>query len=132
MVKIIGIDLVTLVIRLSNQDRSLRWCQLRKVVEIKLKSLRDFRKDSGTIFAMWTYTKSHLDTSVDGNAFPPTVAPSAAGTNVGLPPIMTAAAELLVPKSIPIIFTIFNLPPVFLIFQLATYEQHYHVKYILF
>ena len=45
--------------------------------------------------------------TTDGNAFPPTVAPSAAGIIVGLPPIITAAAELLVPKSIPITFVIF-------------------------
>ncbi len=48
--------------------------------------------------------------TTDGNAFPPTVAPSAAGTMVGFPPITTAAAELLVPKSIPIIFVIFYHP----------------------
>ena len=48
--------------------------------------------------------------TTDGNAFPPTVAPSAAGIIVGLPPITTAAAELLVPKSIPIILAIFYHP----------------------
>ena len=42
----------------------------------------------------------------DGNAFPPIEVPSAAGINTGLPPIITAAAELLVPKSIPIILAI--------------------------
>ncbi len=46
--------------------------------------------------------------TTEGNALPPTVAPSAAGIMVGLPPIITAAAELLVPKSIPITFVIFN------------------------
>ena len=49
--------------------------------------------------------------TTDGNALPPTVAPSAAGIIVGFPPITTAAAELLVPKSIPIILTIFNHHP---------------------
>ena len=50
---------------------------------------------------------SLLNATTDGNALPPTVAPSAAGIIVGLPPITTAAAELLVPKSIPIILVIF-------------------------
>ena len=45
--------------------------------------------------------------TTEGKAFPPTVAPSAAGIIVGFPPITTAAAELLVPKSIPITFVIF-------------------------
>ena len=44
--------------------------------------------------------------TTDGNALPPTVEPSAAGIMVGLPPIITAAAELLVPKSIPITLAI--------------------------
>ena len=44
--------------------------------------------------------------TTDGNALPPTVAPSAAGMIVGFPPMTTAAAELLVPKSIPIILVI--------------------------
>ena len=44
--------------------------------------------------------------TTEGNALPPTVAPSAAGIMVGLPPIITAAAELLVPRSIPITFAI--------------------------
>ncbi len=48
--------------------------------------------------------------TTDGNAFPPTVVPSAAGIIVGLPPITTAAAELLVPKSIPIIFIFYHHP----------------------
>ena len=50
---------------------------------------------------------SLVNATTDGNALPPTVAPSAAGIMVGLPPITTAAAELLVPKSIPIILAIF-------------------------
>ena len=50
---------------------------------------------------------SLLNATTDGNALPPTVAPSAAGIIVGFPPITTAAAELLVPKSIPIILVIF-------------------------
>ena len=50
---------------------------------------------------------SLLNATTEGNALPPTVAPSAAGIIVGLPPITTAAAELLVPKSIPIILVIF-------------------------
>ena len=48
--------------------------------------------------------------TTDGNAFPPTVVPSAAGMIVGLPPITTDAAELLVPRSIPIILAILYTP----------------------
>ena len=44
--------------------------------------------------------------TTEGNALPPTVTPSAAGIIVGFPPIITDAAELLVPKSIPIILDI--------------------------
>ena len=56
---------------------------------------------------------SFENATTDGNALPATVVPSAAGINVGLPPCITDAAELLVPKSIPIIFsaifsTLFN------------------------
>ena len=53
---------------------------------------------------------SFENATTEGNAFPPTVAPSAAGIIVGFPPITTAAAELLVPKSIPITFAIFYHP----------------------
>ena len=53
---------------------------------------------------------SFENATTEGNAFPPTVAPSAAGIMVGLPPITTAAAELLVPKSIPITLVIFYHP----------------------
>ncbi len=45
-----------------------------------------------------------VNATYDGNALPPSVVPSAEGIIVGLPPIIAAAAELLVPKSIPIIF----------------------------
>ena len=51
--------------------------------------------------------------TTDGNAFPAAVWPSAAGIIVGFPPIITAAAELLVPKSIPITLAIFNYHPFF-------------------
>ena len=44
--------------------------------------------------------------TIDGNALPAIVFPSAAGIRVGLPPCITAAAELLVPRSIPIIFSL--------------------------
>ena len=68
--------------------------------------------------------------TVGGKAFPSVVAFSKGGDLlVGEPARRQAVTNL---QKIPIIFTIFNLPPVFLIFQLATYEQHYHVKYILF
>ena len=43
--------------------------------------------------------------TTDGNALPDTVIPSAAGIIVGFPPCITAAAEFLVPRSIPIIFS---------------------------
>ena len=46
--------------------------------------------------------------TTEGNALPPTVTPSAAGIIVGFPPIITDAAELLVPKSIPIILVILS------------------------
>ena len=49
-----------------------------------------------------TINSPSLNATTEGNAFPPTVAPSAAGIIVGLPPMTTAAAELLVPRSIPI------------------------------
>ena len=49
---------------------------------------------------------SFVKATTEGNALPPTVAPSAAGIMVGFPPIITEAAELLVPKSIPIILVI--------------------------
>ena len=42
--------------------------------------------------------------NVAWEAFPYCVAPSADGMIVGFPPTSTDAAELLVPKSIPIIF----------------------------
>ena len=61
---------------------------------------------------------SLVNATTDGNALPPTVTPSAAGIIVGFPPIITAAAELLVPKSIPIILVIFYYHP-FLKFLLA-------------
>ena len=62
---------------------------------------------------------SLLNATTEGNALPPTVAPSAAGIIVGLPPITTAAAELLVPKSIPIILVIFYHHSLFLKFLLV-------------
>jgi hypothetical protein len=50
---------------------------------------------------------SFVNATTEGKALPPKVLPSALGIIVGLPPISTAAAELEVPKSIPIIFAIF-------------------------
>src|SRR3989344_2153034 len=49
---------------------------------------------------------SFVNATTDGKAFPATVAPSADGIIVGLAPSSTAAAELDVPKSIPIILLI--------------------------
>jgi hypothetical protein len=49
---------------------------------------------------------SLVNATYDGNAFPPKLVPSAEGIIVGLPPSITAAAELLVPRSIPIILAI--------------------------
>ena len=43
----------------------------------------------------------------EGNAFPATDVPSALGIMVGRPATIAAAAELLVPKSIPMIFAKF-------------------------
>src|SRR6478672_12557462 len=46
---------------------------------------------------------SRVKATYEGNALPPTEVPSAACMIVGFPPIIAAAAELLVPRSIPII-----------------------------
>ena len=48
---------------------------------------------------------SLLKATTEGNAFPYWVVPSALGIIVGFPACNTAAAELLVPRSIPIIFS---------------------------
>ena len=48
---------------------------------------------------------SFENATIDGNALPAIVVPSAAGISTGFPPCITDAAELLVPKSIPIIFS---------------------------
>jgi hypothetical protein len=45
----------------------------------------------------------------EGNAFPATDVPSALGIIVGRPATIAAAAELLVPRSIPMIFGKFYL-----------------------
>jgi len=47
---------------------------------------------------------SFVKATNDGKAFPPSEVPSALGMMVGRPPMTDAAAELLVPSSIPIIF----------------------------
>ena len=47
---------------------------------------------------------SLVKATYDGKALPPMLVPSALGIIVGRPPIRTAAAELLVPRSMPIIF----------------------------
>ena len=57
-------------------------------------------KDHATAF------NNQKKATIEGNALPATVVPSAAGIRVGLPPCITAAAELLVPRSIPIIFSV--------------------------
>src|SRR5437867_8610717 len=53
---------------------------------------------------------SFINATYDGKAFPPIDVPSAACIIVGFPPIMTEAAELLVPRSIPIILPIIYFP----------------------
>jgi hypothetical protein len=53
---------------------------------------------------------SFVNATTDGNALPPKLVPSALGMIVGRPWSNTAAAELLVPKSIPIILLISNPP----------------------
>ena len=58
---------------------------------------------------------SFVNATTEGNALPPTVAPSAAGIMAGLPPIITAAAELLVPRSMPITLLIIYCATPFLI-----------------
>jgi hypothetical protein len=50
---------------------------------------------------------SFVNATYDGNALPPRLVPSALGIIVDFPPIKAAAAELLVPTSIPIVFAIF-------------------------
>jgi hypothetical protein len=53
---------------------------------------------------------SFVKATIDGNAFPPTLVPSALGMISGLSWSMTAAAELLVPRSIPNILPILSTP----------------------
>ncbi|GBC75784.1 hypothetical protein HRbin06_01106 [archaeon HR06] len=52
---------------------------------------------------------SFVKATTDGNIFPATVGPSALGITMGLPPSIMAAAELVVPRSIPIIFSLLSL-----------------------
>ncbi len=59
---------------------------------------------------------SLVKATTEGKAFPPTEVPSAACIIDGLPPIIAAAAELLVPRSIPIIFPISRYHFPFLVF----------------
>ena len=49
---------------------------------------------------------SLVNATYEGKDFPPTLVPSALGIIVGLPPSIIEAAELLVPRSIPIILDI--------------------------
>ncbi len=60
-------------------------------------------RDSPTLKKSWL---SLVKATYDGKAFPPMLVPSALGMMVGRPPSMTAAAELLVPKSMPMILAI--------------------------
>jgi hypothetical protein len=53
---------------------------------------------------------SFVNATYDGKALPPKDVPSAEGIKVVFPPSITAAAEFEVPKSIPIILAILNLP----------------------
>ena len=53
---------------------------------------------------------SLVKATTEGKAFPPIVVPSALGIITDRPPIITAAAELLVPRSIPIILAKTILP----------------------
>src|SRR3989338_11031161 len=52
---------------------------------------------------------SFVNATMLGNALPYAVVPSALGMMTGLPPCNTEAAEVDVPQSIPIIFSIFAL-----------------------
>ena len=48
-----------------------------------------------------------MKATTDGNAFPPDIViPSEDGIRIGFPPIITEAPELLVPRSMPMIFAI--------------------------
>ncbi len=51
---------------------------------------------------------SFVNATTEGNALPPRLVPSELGIIVGFPPTIAAAAELLVPTSIPIVFAIFS------------------------
>jgi len=62
---------------------------------------------AGSPTSLWP---SLVKATYDGKALPPpTVVPSAEGIITGLPPSMCAAAELEVPKSIPITLAILHL-----------------------
>ena len=47
--------------------------------------------------------------TTEGNIFPAAVGPSALGIMVGFPPIVTAAAEFVVPRSMPNTLSLFSL-----------------------
>src|SRR5256886_10132901 len=49
---------------------------------------------------------SEVKATTEGNILPEAVGPSALGTTTGRPASITAAAELVVPRSMPIIFSL--------------------------
>ncbi len=66
---------------------------------------------------------SCVNATYDGKDLPPTDVPSALGITAGLPPSITEAAELLVPRSIPIILDIFtHLLLIYLLFSLSSWS----------
>ena len=76
-----------------------------KVVEKTVRSVTA-RQAPGSIRCGVGRNTNAVDT--DGNIFPETVGPSALGIITGFPPITTAAAEFVVPRSIPKIFSFFS------------------------
>ena len=72
---------------------------------------------------------SLVKATYDGNAFPYMVLPSALGITLTFPFIYTAAAELLVPKSIPIIFSLIFIHLLFRN-QYLRMSQYYIAKHI--
>src|SRR3989338_3816103 len=77
---------------------------------------------------------SFVNATTDGNALPYNEAPSALGTITGFPACITDAAQLLVPKSMPIIFSFAIL--LFLLGFLADFylcmPKHLFIKHVAF
>src|SRR5271157_1219994 len=73
---------------------------------------------------------SWVSATTEGNILPAGVAPSALGMTTGLPPSITAAAEFVVPRSIPSIFSLGLLTYSRLLLTLCSCSQFnlYHAR----